>query len=380
MKQRVLHFDGESLTRLSVEAPGPIRWIVRTRDQGDLLVGDRGGVLRYEGKKFRRLHASTSQNLRCVAVSPKDGTGYACGNSGTIVKISGDTTSVPDLKLRENLRRIAWDSTGEELLVVGNAGSADIIGAHGGASRVFGADTHLRSIAWHPSRKTALVTGNCFRDGIGSLTPSPNLFELEGHTLREVSTLGESSADLTASSWRPDGSSCLLAGFDQTWHTPALFTYSGGRMHVIDWTEPVLFPDSLRVEPRREVRAGGYKSDDPGRGRRLSLSLLHGTGREARRTERLRRFLHRLGRRRDGAHRLLQDQQGIHVLSDGAQEFFEKKSFTPSIAFSMFSSEPAKHILMCFSPDGPKAVPGSTATLRSLSRASDSSRDFILVL
>ncbi len=249
MKQRVLRFDGDSLGALPVEAPGPIRWIARTKDQGDLLVGDRGGVLRYDGKKFRLIPAPTSQNLRCVTVSPKDGMGYACGNSGTIVRISGDAASTRDLRLRENLRRIAWDRTGTELLVVGNDGSADIIGPNEKVTRVFGADTHLRSIAWHPSRMSALVTGNCFRDGIGSLTPSPNLFELEGHALREVSTLGESNADLTASSWHPDGSSCLLAGFDQTWHTPALFTYSGVKMHLVEWTDPALFPTACAWSP-----------------------------------------------------------------------------------------------------------------------------------
>jgi WD40 repeat protein len=249
LKQRILRFDGEAITRLSVEAPGPIRWIVRTGDQGDLLVGDRGGVFRYEGKNLERLPSPTTQNLRCVAVSPKDGIGYACGNNGTVLRIEHDTVSAPNLKLRENLRRLAWDSTGEQLLVVGNGGSAYVLDARGAAKTVFGADTNLRSIAWHPSKKTALVTGNCFRDGIGSLTPSPNLFELEDHSLREVSTLAESSADLTASSWHPDGSSCLLAGFDQTWHTPALFTYSQGRMNVVEWNEPAVFPTACAWSP-----------------------------------------------------------------------------------------------------------------------------------
>lgn len=249
MKQRVLRFDGESLETLKVEAPGPIRWIARSAEWGDLLVGDRGGVIRRDGENFRRLDVPSGQNLRCVAISRRNGLGYACGNDGTTLQIKADVVSDTGFQLRGNLRRLSWDSTGEELLIVGNEGMAQLVDPQAKSHRVFGADTHLRSVAWHPVRRSALVTGNCFRDGIGSLTPSPNLFELDGYSLREISTLEESNADLTSSSWSPDGSSCLLAGFEQTWHTPALFTYSQGRMHVVPWEGPALFPTACSWNP-----------------------------------------------------------------------------------------------------------------------------------
>lgn len=249
MKQTVLRFDGSSLETLKVDAPGPIRWVARSEEWGDLLVGDRGGVLRFEKEEFKSLQVSSFQNLRCVAVSSKTGLAYACGNGGTVLRILGDAVTDAGFQLRGNLRRLSWDSTGEELLVVGNDGAAELVGPQGGPDRVFGADTHLRSVAWHPAKRLALVTGNCFRDGIGSLTPSPNLFELDGRALKEVSTLEESSSDLTSSSWSPDGSSCLLAGFEQTWHTPVLFTYSTGKVNAIPWEESVCFPTACAWNP-----------------------------------------------------------------------------------------------------------------------------------
>src|SRR5208282_5705661 len=167
-----------------------------------------------------------TENLRGAEFSPTGETAFACGNSGLILSMSGRVWKVVKEDIRENLRRVAWDPSGKRVLFAGNNGAAYI---HDGLKFeiVHGADTHLRSIAWHPRDGYALVAGNCFRDSVGGLSPSPNLFRLVGGSLQDVSTLAESRADLTAASWRPDGSSCLLTGFDQTWHTPALFSYDG---------------------------------------------------------------------------------------------------------------------------------------------------------
>jgi WD40 repeat protein len=247
VKQRVLSFKGRSVVPLSVDAPGPLRWVTR-ESGGYLLVGDRGAIFRHEGTLFERLRSPTTHNLRCAAFSPKTGVTHVCGNDGIILAVEGDSVTEVRVRARENLRRLAWDHDGDELLLVGNDGAAYLFDGEK-LTRVTGADTHLRSVSWHPSRETALVTGNCFRDGIGGLAPSPNLFELDGLTLKELATLEESRADLTSSSWHPDGRQCLVAGFDQTWHTPVLFTYSDGETQPVDWKEKEIFPTACSWSP-----------------------------------------------------------------------------------------------------------------------------------
>lgn len=247
MKQRVIYFDGRSVGPLSVDAPGPLRWVARDSN-GYLLVGDRGSVVRYDGSGFVPLKSPTAHNLRCAAFSSRTGIAHLCGNEGIILEVEGDVVRDSGVRARENLRRLAWSSAGDELLLVGNDGACYVFDGEK-LRRVTGAETHLRSIAWNPFRKMALVTGNCFTDGIGGLSPAPNLFELRGLTLKELATLEESRADLTSSSWHPDGEQCLIAGFDQTWHTPALFAYSGGEMQAFDWNEKELFPTACSWSP-----------------------------------------------------------------------------------------------------------------------------------
>lgn len=250
MKQRVLAFDGRKVRRLSVEAPGPIRWASWNGKEGRaLLVGDRGTMISYDGGHFHHIKSVTGENLRCVSVSSRDGSAYACGNKGTVVKVEGETATVLHLHIRETLRRLAWDPTGSRLLMVGNGGAAYVFRPDGSLRKLDGAETHLRSISWHPNSGRALVTGNCFRDSIGGLTPSPNLFEFHDDSLTEVSTLEESRSDLTSSSWRPDGSSCLLAGFDQTWHSPTLLEYSDGMAEGVPWKAENVLPTACSWRP-----------------------------------------------------------------------------------------------------------------------------------
>jgi len=250
LKQRVLAFDGGGLRRLAVEAPGPVRWAAWSRGDGSyLIVGDRGSLFEYREETFRRIPSGTAQNLRSVGFRGDGRRADACGNGGTILRIEGGVATVVRSDARESLRRIAWNHSGTRALIVGNGGAAYTLDSSGKVSKVHGAETHLRSVAWHPQADIALVTGNCFRDSVGSLSPSPNLFELSGDVLNAVSDFQDSRADLTSSSWNPDGSSCLVAGFDQTWHTPVLFSYSTGTLTNIEWPGENIFPTACSWNP-----------------------------------------------------------------------------------------------------------------------------------
>jgi len=250
MKQRVFSFDGSEVRKLAVEAPGPLRWATWNKGDGSsLLVGDRGSLFEYRGGAFRAIRSGTTENLRCVELHPDGSKAYACGNDGTILLIDGDAVTPVRSEGREGLRRLGWNHSGSRALIVGNSGAAYVMGSHQELVRVRGAETHLRSVAWHPKDDVAIVAGNCFRDSIGSLTPSPNLFELMGDTLNEVSDVEGSRADLTSASWRPDGSACLVAGFDQTWHTATLLSYSPAGLTDVKWGDGNLFPTACSWNP-----------------------------------------------------------------------------------------------------------------------------------
>jgi hypothetical protein len=214
-----------------------------------LLAGDRGGLLLYENEKFLRLGSGTRQNLRCVSFSSKSGPAYACGNRGTFLRIDGEGATVLRTEQGEKLRRLSWNHEGDRGLMVGSSGVAYTIDKDENLRSVSGAETHLRSVSWYPDQDAAVVTGNCFRDSIGSLSPSPNLFELREGTLNEISSIEESRADLTCSSWRPGTGDCLLGGFDQTWHTPALSLLNKGNIAPIRWDVENTFPTACAWDP-----------------------------------------------------------------------------------------------------------------------------------
>jgi len=266
MKQKIITFDGQTLGDRRVDAPGRLRWACwNRRDGAALLVGDRGTVLRYSDGGFARIDSKTTENLRGAEFSPDGERAFACGNSGLVLTLAGGVLERVKEDIRENLRRVAWDASGKRALFVGNNGAAYLDEAQK-FEIVHGADTHLRSIAWHPKDGYALVAGNCFRDSVGGLSPSPNLFRLEGGSLQDLSTPAESRADLTSASWRPDGSSCLLAGFDQTWHTPALFSYGEDGLRGIPWGSGAIFPTACAWHPSGEYALIGTSAmtDDEG--------------------------------------------------------------------------------------------------------------------
>jgi WD40 repeat protein len=266
MKQKILTFDGRTMGERLVNAPGRLRWACWSRMGGTaLLVGDGGTVIEYTGDEFARLDSTTTENLRGAEFSPSGESAFACGNSGLVLSLTGGVWKRVKEDIRENLRRVAWDPSGKRTLFVGNNGAAYVY-AGSSFEIVHGADTHLRSIAWHPRDGYALVAGNCFRDSVGGLSPSPNLFRLEDGSLQDVSTLAESRADLTAASWRPDGSYCLLTGFDQTWHTPALFRYGEEGLREIAWGSENIFPTACAWHPSGEYALIGTSAmtDDEG--------------------------------------------------------------------------------------------------------------------
>jgi hypothetical protein len=257
MRQKILTYDGRSLSSVAVDAPGRLRWSCwNPRDGRALLVGDRGSLLRSDGgREFVPLSSGIVGNLRCAQYSSRGDGAYVCGNGGLILALGDDTVQPLMEDPRENLRRVAWYPSGDAALFVGNNGTAYIRSARG-FEVVHGAATHLRSIAWHPTDGYALVAGNCFEDSVGGLSPSPNLFRFERGSLADVSSLAESRADLVAASWRPGGasssSSCLLVGYDQTWHTPALLTYDGDSLREVVWGPENIFPTACAWHPSGE--------------------------------------------------------------------------------------------------------------------------------
>jgi WD40 repeat protein len=252
MKQKVLTFDGRSLRGETVDAPGRLRWACwESGDGSALLVGDRGTLIDYIDGSFATVSNPTKVNLRCAEYSSGGDRAYACGNSGSILLLENDTVSPVKQDVRENLRRVAWGPSGQSVLFAGNNGAAYVL-TSSGFETVHGSDTHLRSIAWHPQQDYALVAGNCFRDSVGGLSPSPNLFRFDGRSLSDVSGLAESRADLVSASWNPDGSSCLLAGFDQTWHTPVLLSYDGEALTEKVWGSENIFPTACAWHPSGE--------------------------------------------------------------------------------------------------------------------------------
>ena len=235
-----------------MEAPGRLRWASPGGPEGaSLIAGDRGTLLLYRDGSGTRLETGTRVNLRCAAFSAPRRTTYACGNDGLVLRVSEGRAERVGVDARDNLRRLSWDPSGQRCLVVGNNGTALTLGPTA-FETVHGADTNLRSVVWHPSGGYALVAGNCFRDSVGGLSPSPNLFRFEGGRLVDVSTMAESRADLVAASWRPDGSSCLLAGYDQTWHTPSLVSFEDGSLRVIPWVAENVFPTACSWHPSGE--------------------------------------------------------------------------------------------------------------------------------
>jgi WD40 repeat protein len=252
MKQKILTFDGRSLRGGTVDAPGRLRWVCWNRAKGSaLLVGDGGTMINYIGGSFATVGNPSKVNLRCAEYSAKGDRAYVCGNSGSILLLENDTVSPIKQDVRENLRRVAWSPSQQSVLFAGNNGAAYVL-ASSGFEMVPGADTHLRSIAWHPQQDYALVAGNCFRDSVGGLSPSPNLFRFDGRSLSDVSSLAESRADLISAGWNPDGSSCLLAGFDQTWHTPVLLSYDGDALTEKVWGSENIFPTACAWHPSGE--------------------------------------------------------------------------------------------------------------------------------
>ncbi len=253
MKYKLFAFDGDSLKKESVESPGRPRWVSWRPGDGDgsaLIAGDRGALVSYEGGRFKRVQTRTSQNLRCVEFSHAGDTALVSGNGGTLLTATlGSSQPLEGNDARENLRRIGWSRDDKVALVVGNGGAAYALRGRG-LEKVHGAETNLRSVAWHPREDYALVCGNCFRDSVGSLTPSPNLFKFEGGASNFIEEHGiqESRADFTGASWKADGSSCFLVGFDQTWHTPTSFTYQGGLTQV-PWEGGTVFPTTAAWHP-----------------------------------------------------------------------------------------------------------------------------------
>jgi len=255
MKQKLLLFDGRSLKSETVDAPGRLRWAswnVADDDGSALIVGDRGTLVSYSRGIFKRIQSHTLQNLRCVEFSPKGDSAIICGNKGSVLTATlGSSESLRGNDARENLRRVGWSREGDAALVVGNEGAAYALPSGGRLEKVRGAETNLRSVAWHPMESSALVCGNCFQDSVGGLTPSPNLYRFDkgGSSLVDLQTIEESRADLTAASWKPDGSSCFLVGFDQTWHTPASFLFEGRRLRQVPWKGENIFPTSCAWHP-----------------------------------------------------------------------------------------------------------------------------------
>ncbi len=253
LRNRVLLYDGSHASSEIIEADGPLRWAAWKRDGSEaLIVGNKGTILSYSAdqKSVRKIPSPVNANLRGVDFSPEGNLAVIVGNAGTVLIVTDSVKQVESIT-PSNLRKIAWKNDGSGALIVGNDGAAFFLAARG-LRRVYGVANHLRSISWHPKDQYAVVVGNSVKSGLAGLVPAPGFYRFDTGSfsltpLREISP--ETPKDLTSASWRPDGSQCIVVGYDQTWHTSELYTFDGKSVAVSDWKAENLLPTSFAWHP-----------------------------------------------------------------------------------------------------------------------------------
>ena len=266
-------FDGERLRAVpSPEAARRLRWIAWQPDgEHALLAGNRGHVLRFDGKRFEVLSSGSAHNLRGAAWSPDGALALLVGNRGAVLSYDGARFRELPSVTSENMRRVAWSPDGSCALIIGNGGVVLRFDRDANALLPLPGDrAHtMRSIAWRPDSAYALIGAyaspyagyprphmlyRCdgrytqallatddhddavaidYRPGTsppralilavayGDHDAIANkMFEYDGSAF--ASTAVEAPAALLGAAWRPDGAHALLCG-----ERGALFRYDG---------------------------------------------------------------------------------------------------------------------------------------------------------
>ena len=253
LRNKVLLYDGSEVSSQVVESEGALRWASWRPDGSEaLMVGNNGTILAYsvDKKGVRNVSSPVKANLRGVEFSPDGRVAVIVGNSGTILLLS-DLLRRLESATSSNLRRVAWKPDGSGALIVGNEGAAYFLASRG-LKRVYGVGNNLRSAAWHPKEDYAVIVGNSVKATLAGLVPAPGFYRFDTNSffLTQIRpTSPETPKDLTCVSWKPDGSQCIIVGYDQTWHTSELYFFDGKSVTASDWKEENLLPTGFAWHP-----------------------------------------------------------------------------------------------------------------------------------
>lgn len=232
-------------------------------DNGLVVVGDAGRILKVTDGKTRVIRSKSLQNLRAVAANREDRTILTVGNSGTAILLDEtDTQTRLDLSTTQNLRTVAWKPNGQEALIAGNGGTL-LRYSKPTIETVTGARANLRRISWHPSRPQALVTSNCFAE---EFVPSPNLFVFNDLD-QSLKPVNEGRVDIIGADWKPDGKSALVVGYDVIWHNGFIGTFIEERVSPIAFENRHIYPVAASWCGSGEVAVVATATTQPGSGR-----------------------------------------------------------------------------------------------------------------
>ena len=220
-------------------------------DEGLILVGDGGRVVKLEEERFINIMSGTCQNLRGISVNGTNGTILIVGNAGTVVQLDDGANTARVSRLgSHNLRSASWNPSGTLALIAGNEGTLSTLSQET-TQAIEGGRANFRHIAWQPNTHFALVTSNCFAE---EFIPSPNLFSYAAES-KTLSPLNEGRADLIGVDWRPDGTAAIVVGSDVIWHNGFVAMSDGRSLSPIELPSKRVYPVAVSYNPRKQVVA-----------------------------------------------------------------------------------------------------------------------------
>ena len=255
----IFRYEAGKLRTLTAGSGLQIRWVSWRRDgRLALAVGNKGLILTFDGKEFRRLESPTRENLRCASYDSAN-QALIVGNRGTMVRLNDGRITSLQVGTEANLRRVKWSLDGSLALVVGNNGTA-LAWQAGNIRELSGAFNNLRSISWHPDGKHALVSGNYF--GM-SMVPCPTLYQhSRGETELKALKTSEKT-DLIGVEWKPDGEFALAVGYEVVWQEPRIFRWTNKDLELVPISETGLYPTVVGWDPRGSYALIGTGSPLP---------------------------------------------------------------------------------------------------------------------
>lgn len=203
----VLRFEPFGTPRFSLLQPGVTDDLnaIAFRPGGStaLMVGDLGTVLLYDGGTFQALASGTQKNLNDVAWAPDGSVALVLGDDGTLLAYDGSSLARLNTTTALDLHAGAWAPGNDFALLVGEKGLA--CRANLTAFEVVPTgvqNTDLNDVDYRPgSFATAVGNGG-------------NVLRYDGQTFSADRTAV--SQNFNAVAWRPDGSSAIVVGLDQS--------------------------------------------------------------------------------------------------------------------------------------------------------------------